>query len=191
MLNGIIELLFGKSKKKITKEHNKTVTFLMSHPLVKELLEWKTFRVRILDIDDVLKRKMAEYYLTVLFSKIYDVAIAGINEYEHFLTGNIDINSILIDALDQTRSEALNGGVPTIFLDQITTWLYEQVKILTITYHDLDYYSVYNSDIERGAFRLDLALLTIRWVTKSIEAVINNMNGELHTALQGSVFDNN
>lgn len=174
-----------------TKKNDETtwVTTLEKHPLMIELKEWKEYRVKVLNIDDTIKRKMASYYLERLFSGLYDAIHMAIVEHETYLDNTVALNNLLISTMTNVGVEAHANGVPEIFLDKFTSYLYTQNKILDSTYKDLDRYEYYNNPLKRASFRLDLGFLMIRSITSEVETVINGMNGELHAALEGSLFD--
>lgn len=163
---------------------------LMAHPIFTELREWSEYRTKVLMIEEPLKKKMAKYYLELLFSSVREAIEKTVVEHDKYLTDTITLNNLLIDTISEVHKKAAAYGVPEIFLDKITHYLYSQTKILNSTYKDLDGFEYYNTAISKASFRLDLELLTIRNVTFEIESVINEMNGHLHMALEGSVFDN-
>ena len=163
---------------------------LMSHPIFAELREWSEYRTKVLAIEDPLKKKMARYYLSLLFSNIYHAIEMTVLEHEKYLDDTVTLNTLLIDTVSEVHKEAAAYGVPELFLDKITNYLYSQTKILSSTYKDLDKFKYYNTTITRATFRLDLEFLTIKGITFEIESVINGMNGELRLALEGSIFDN-
>lgn len=165
------------------------VKLLRTHPLIEELRAWGSFRSKVLDIKDPIKRNMSEYYLNLLFSTLYDEVAKMIEHYNTYLDSSVDLNTILIDALTSVQDEATAHGVPSIFLDKFSAYLYSQSRILADTYSDLDKYECYDSKIEQATFRLDLGILMTRCITSQMESVINGMNGELRAALEGSVFD--
>lgn len=165
------------------------VATLEKHPIMLELKEWKEYRIRILNISDNMKRKMASYYLELLFGGLYDAIHKTIVEHDTYLDDTVALNNLLISTITSVSETAYANGVPKIFLDKFTTYLFAQNKILDSTYKDLDRYEYYNNPIKRAAFRLDLGFLTIRSITSEVENVINEMNGELHAALEGSLFD--
>lgn len=163
---------------------------LMAHPIFTELREWSEYRTKVLAINDPIKKKMAKYYLELLFSSIRSAIEQTVVEHEKYLSDTTTLNNLLIDTISEVHKTAAVYGVPETFLDKITHYLYSQTKILNSTYKDLDKFEYYNTAITRATFRLDLEFLTIRNSTYEIESVINEMNGELRAALEGSVFDN-
>ena len=165
------------------------ITALEKHPLFEELREWSLYRVKVLTIEDDTKRAMAEYYLGVLFGSLREAYINMINNYEKYIDDTVSLNNLIIDTINAVREVALLKGVPVIFLDSFNHYLYNQIRILASTYKDLDNFIFYDTVVERAAFRLDLGLLLVRCITSEVEAVINEMNGELKAALRGSVFD--
>jgi hypothetical protein len=99
------------------------------------------------------------------------------------------MNNLIIETINDVRKTAIAGGVPEIFLDKFNNYLYDQTKILDSTCKDLDRFEYYNNPLARATFRLDLEFMTIRNITAGVESEINEMNGELHAALEGSIFD--
>ena len=163
---------------------------LMAHPIFTEVREWSEYRTKVLAIDDPIKKKMAKYYLALLFNSIYGAIKQTVTEHDKYLSDTITLNNLLIDTIAEVHKNAAAYGVPEIFLDKITHYLYSQTKILNSTYKDLDKFEYYSTEITRATFRLDLEFLTLRNITFEIESVINEMNGNLRAALEGSVFDN-
>lgn len=166
------------------------VKTLLTHPIFTELREWSEYRSKVLAIQDPIKRNMAKYYVELFFSSFREAVRKMVIEHDVYLEDTIALNNLIIDTIDDVRKNALAGGVPEVFLDKFTHYLYAQTKILDSTYRDLDNFKYYNTPIAKASFRLDLEFLTIRNITSEVESVINSMNGELHMALEGSVFDN-
>lgn len=163
---------------------------LLRHPIFTELREWYEYRVKVLAINDSVKRNMAKYYLELLFDNLKDVMKKIVYEHDKYLDDSIAFNNLIIDTINQVRQISVQHGVPEIFLNKFTNYLYTQTKILDSTYRDLDKFEFYRTKIARATVRLDLEFLTIRNITSEVEMVINDMNGELRLALEGSLFDN-
>ena len=169
--------------------HEEGVKVLLSHPAIEELRDWSEYRCRVLDINDQVKKRMAECYLSTLFKKVRELIIYVINHYEDFTDDTTKLNNLIIDAINDVKSESVSNGVPPIFLDRFTNYLYKQARILSLSFKDLDKFQYYKNPITKATFRLDLGFMLIRCVTCELEDLINGMNGELHSALEGSVFD--
>lgn len=195
----MIKKFFGKILRNIIEDtkdeqkelsHDEVVNILSKHPIFEELREWSTYRSKVLNISDDKKRNMAEYYLSLLFKELRVSIYTLVLEYDECINGNITVNDTLIDSINNIKRTALVNGVPPIFLDKFTHYLYCQAKILASTYKDLDDRKYMNKNlIERATFRLDLGFMLIRCITSEVELVISNMNGELASALEGSIFD--
>lgn len=180
--------LFGKNKGE--EEDAAEITGVLSnHPLLEELRDWSTYRTKVLDIKDPIKRNMAEYYLQLYFNKLRQGVLSAIADYKKYLDDTTLLNNLIIDIINDVETTALSNGVPPIFLDKFTNYLYSQAKILAGTYRDLDKFEYHKSTLERAAFRLDIGFMLIRCITSEVESVINEMNGELRSALEGSKFD--
>ena len=169
--------------------HDEIVAILESHPLLEELREWGGFRCKVLNIKDATKKRMAEYYLELFFNELRRAIINTIRNYEKYIDDTTLLNNVIIDTINDVRTESLSNGVPLIFLDKFTNYLYKQTKILSLSFKDIDKFKYYDGIIEKSAFRLDLGFMMVRCITVEIEDVINNMNGELRAALEGSIFD--
>lgn len=165
------------------------IRVLMQHPLLEELRAWMTFKSKTMNIEDVAKCNMTRYYMGLLFSKCYDMTIYCINHFEQYSADNTDINNLLMDTIGSVRDIATDNGVPALFLDKISNYLYRQTKLLTTTYADINRYETRTGDTSINASKLDIGLLLVRCIASQVEAVINDMNGDLHAALKGSVFD--
>ena len=71
MINKIKSFFFG-GKQTTTKNNSEiNVGVLKEHPLLSELREWSLYRSKVLDITNPIKKNMAEFYLSLLFSKIF------------------------------------------------------------------------------------------------------------------------
>lgn len=166
------------------------VDLFSKHPIFIELREWHEYRTKVLSIANPIKRNMAKHYLTLLFESLRSAIKQIVIEHDKYLDDIIALNNLIIDTINDVKQTALQDGVPEIFLDKFTNYLYTQTKILDLTYRDLDKFEYYHqSKIARTTVRLDLEFLTIRNITSEVETVINDMNGELEAALEGSVFD--
>lgn len=180
-----------KSIRDIGENKEEVIAVLITHPILEELREWSSYRSKVLDIKDPTKKKMAEYYLSLFFGRLRDAVVLAIEKYEIYLDDTPLLNNLIIDTISDVRITAMSNGVPPIFLDKFTNYLYTQEKILASTYRDLDKFKYYEGTIERATFRLDIGFMLIRCITSEVESVINNMNGELRAALEGSIFESN
>jgi hypothetical protein len=165
------------------------VAILRNHPIFSELREWEEYRIKVLEISDPIKRNMAKFYLGLFFSKFKEAMETIVQQHRTYLDDTVALNKLIIETINDVRDYASSVGVPEVFLDKFTNYLYTQTKIFDSTCKDLDRFEYYNNPLARATFRLDLQFLTIRNITSELESVINDMNGELHTALEGSVFD--
>ena len=181
--------LFNKFKLQNKRNEEIDIATLKEHPILAELKEWSLYRSKILDISNPIKRRMAEFYLSLLFGKLGDMIEDAIEQHEVYLSSSSSMNNLIVDTINEVSQTSTANGVPSIFLDKITNYLYRQAKILANTYRDLDNYDYYKNDMERVTFRLDIGFMLIRCITSEIESVINDMNGELQAALEGSIFD--
>lgn len=170
-------------------EREEVIRTLMRHPLLEELRAWSTFKCKTMKIQDQMKYNMSKYYTGLLFTDLREMTVHCIANYEQYSDSTVDINNLLMDSISRVKDTALNNGVPTIFLDKISEYLYRQSTILTDTYADVHRYDELNTLTEIKTTKLDIGLLLVRCIASQIEDVINNMNGELHAALIGSVFD--
>lgn len=165
------------------------IRILMEHPLLEELRAWSTFKSKAMKITDHAKYNMSKYYMGLLFSDLRETTVHCINHYDKYGDNSVDINNLITDSITRVKEIASDNGVPAIFLDKISNYLYKQTKILMSTYADVYIYEQRNSPITISTTKLDTGLLLVRCIASQIEDVINNMNGELHAALMGSVFD--
>lgn len=172
-----------------TMSHDEIVKVLCSHPAIEELRDWSSYRCRVLDIKDPIKKRMAEYFLSLFFGKLRDAILDIVEHYGDYIDDTTLLNNLIIDTINNVKDEAMTNGVPQIFLDKFINYLYKQARILSLSFKDLDKFQYYNGVIEKSAFRLDLGFMLIRCITYEVEEVINNMNGELKSALEGSIFD--
>lgn len=185
-----LSLPFMKKKKEDNDlSREEIITILENHPLLEELREWGSFRCKVLNIKDASKKRMAEYYLELFFNKLRKAIIGVIRNYEKYIDDTTLLNNVIIDTINDVRNESLSNGVPLIFLDKFTNYLYKQTKILSLSFKDIDKFKYYDGIIEKSAFRLDLGFMMVRCITVEVEDIINNMNGELKAALEGSIFD--
>lgn len=188
-LSKLKKIIFGKTTGEDEDNREYIVHVLSTHPILEELREWGFYRSKVLEIEDPTKKKMAEYYLGLLFTELREAVISAINTYDTYLEDTTKLNNLIIDTINDVRITAMSQGVPPIFLDKFTNYLYTQERILASTYRDLDKFEYYNSTIEKATFRLDIGFMLVRCITSEVESVINNMNGELRSALEGSVFE--
>ena len=194
LFGGIKKLISGENQNKkgnLGESREEIIRTLVAHPLLEELRDWSTYRSKVLNIEHPAKRKMAEYYLGLLFSKLREMVNVAITEYDVYLDDTTLLNNLIIDTINDVKNIAMSNGVPPIFLDKFTNYLYTQEKILAATYRDLDKFEYYDGIVERAAFRLDIGFMLVRCITSEVESVINNMNGELRSALEGSIFETN
>lgn len=181
--------LFKRNKQKNERTAEDNVDMLLNHPIFAELQEWCLYRSKVLDIKNPIKRRMAEFYLGLLFNKLIEMIDDAVDQYEEYLDNTASMNTLIIDTINLVNQTSAANGVPSIFLDKITNYLYRQAKILTNTFKDLDNFEYYKNDLERASFRLDIGFMLVRCITSEIESIINDMNGELQAALEGSIFD--
>lgn len=162
---------------------------LLKHPIFNELETWEEIKVHNLDIDDMAKKRMADCYLSILFEEISKTLTNIVKNYEHYTENTSEIFSDLVNTTIVVRRIAASKGVPNIFLVKFTDRLYKDIQVITNTINELKQTNMYETPNDRMISFLDVGLMYIRLSVITLEDTINGMNGKLHAALSGSIFD--
>ena len=83
----------------------------------------------------------------------------------------------------------MGTGVPPLFMDQYEPSTYSVISIIINVIIEIHRYRMYTTTYDEVCSILDICLIYIRINIDLAENLINEMNGELHHALVGSVFD--
>jgi hypothetical protein len=89
----------------------------------------------------------------------------------------------------QYEEEALNKGVPSIFLDKFRKWHEIHTTITFDAIRSVCDSKFYDSEYERTAAVLDILLFSFRLTIVDAEKSINELNGQLEQVLKGTIFD--
>ena len=166
-----------------------TVHHLTGHPIFQEFQVFNTVKIDTIAIADPLKRRMARSYLKILYGHMDSAMRDVVNDYVTYCGNPVKIGTKLRDAISSTRTASLNIGVPALFIDQYEPKAFSTVSITVNTIIEIHQSQLYNSPEEEMSAYLDIVLVTMRMTLETLEDLINGMNGELHHALVGSVFD--
>lgn len=162
---------------------------LMNHPIFQEFQSLDTVKIDSLAIKDPLKKKMATTYLKILYRHLEVAAHDIVGDYADYCDHPSRIGERLRNSVSDTRSDAIGAGVPSLFMDQYEPSTYSVISIIINVIIEIHRYRMYSTTYDEVCSILDICLIYIRIEIDLAENLINEMNGELHHALVGSVFD--
>lgn len=164
---------------------------LRKHPIFHEMSRYETILTNNINVEDPLKKKLVTCYLKLLCRVVLSILDDVVEHYDRYNNGNIqNLTSLMYQRYSDLRVTAMSQGVPEIFLNKITPRLIENLLSMANTVIDLYQPNRYNNQYEEILTFMDVYLLQIRYNYNAITGIVNSMNGELHRALEGSVFDN-
>lgn len=166
-----------------------TIQHLLNHPIFQEFQVFNTVKIDTIAIADPLKRRMARAYLKILYGHMDNAMRDVVNDYVTYCSNPVGIGTKLRDSISDAKKTALNIGVPSLFIDQYEPKAFSTVSITINTVIEIHQSQLYNSLEEEMSAYLDIVLMSMRMTLETLEDLINSMNGELHHALVGSVFD--
>lgn len=161
---------------------------LLQHPVYNQIEIWVLLKSGNLNILSQKKKLCTIAYMKILFDELNILLHDLANNSDKYIDSNV-LTSNIISMLNKVRETALSDSIPEIFIDKINIFNYKYFQMVIDTAIE-----IYNSDfhpgtIEKLASVLDIMLFYIRVLTDNIEATVNGLNGELESALTGSVFD--
>lgn len=163
---------------------------LRDHPIFHELDKYESILSNTIRIDDPLKKKMVSCYLKILCSVANEILEEVIANREKYAGGNMNaLTMLMYKKYEGIRYTALSQGVPELFLDKIGPRITEALLTLSDVITDLQHQHRYSNQYDEVFTFMDVYLLQIRNNYNTITGIVNNMNGELHRALEGSPFD--
>ena len=162
---------------------------LSNHPSFQEFQSLDTVKIDSLAIKDPLKKKMATAYLKILYRHLEAAANDIVGDYVEYCEHPSRIGERLRNSVSDTRVEAIGTGVPPLFMDQYEPSTYSVISIIINVIIEIHRYRMYTTTYDEVCSILDICLIYIRINIDLAENLINEMNGELHHALVGSVFD--
>lgn len=191
----IVKLLKEKTKKTSTNEkHNRTEEeekeILRSHPLFVEIQSTDIIKLEQISVSDLIKKRMTIFYMKLLFKELQIVANTIVDNYGSTRTNITQITDLLYNSVTTIRDDAVAGGVPPIFIEKFSPRLMNNVSIVTTSIMDVHNISQYTDVFSETLAILDVILLYTRFTLDALGGIVEHMNGELHHALEGSVFDN-
>ena len=166
-----------------------TIQHLLNHPIFQEFQVFNTVKIDTIAIADPLKRRMARAYLKILHGHMDNAMRDVVKDYVAYCSNPVGIGTKLRDSISDAKKTALNIGVPSLFIDQYEPKAFSTVSITINTVIEIHQNQLYNSLEEEMSAYLDIVLMSMRMTLETLEDLINGMNGELHHALVGSVFD--
>lgn len=166
-----------------------TIQHLLNHPIFQEFQVFNTVKIDTIAIADPLKRRMARAYLKILYGRMDNAMRDVVKDYVAYCGNPVGIGTKLRDSISDAKKTALNIGVPSLFIDQYEPKAFSTVSITINTVIEIHQNQLYSSLEEEMSAYLDIVLMSMRMTLETLEDLINSMNGELHHALVGSVFD--
>lgn len=166
-----------------------TIQHLLNHPIFQEFQVFNTVKIDTIAIADPLKRRMARAYLKILYGHMDNAMRDVVKDYVAYCGNPVGIGTKLRDSISDAKKTALNIGVPSLFIDQYEPKAFSTVSITINAVIEIHQNQLYNSLEEEMSAYLDIVLMSMRMTLETLEDLINSMNGELHHALVGSVFD--
>ena len=183
---------FLKPNRKPPKEKvsdNQEALLLLSHPIFHDLTRYQSIFIDTLTIEDPIKKKMASCYLRIIFDTVADILNDTVANYRKYSNDITCLTSSMYKKYSQIEGNARAHGIPDIFLNKITPRVIENLITLTSVVDDTHLQHKYNNDVGEILSFMDMYLLQLRYTYNAIGGIINNMNGELHRVLEGSIFD--
>lgn len=165
------------------------VKLLKTHPLFTELQAFKAVRIDNIDISDPIKKKMCICYFTIFYEQVELVVLDIVEDYPKYVGDAALISHRLAYSINNLREIALSNAIPKIFLDKYTPRIVNNIDILTNIITEVCQTKIYSDSKDEICAILDVTLTFMKFCLDSAEGIINHMNGELHMALEGSVFD--
>lgn len=167
----------------------RTIKRLANHSLFQEFQSLDTVQIDSLAIKDPLKKKMAVTYLKLLYHQLEKAANEIVADYVAYCEHPSRIGERLRSCVSETRSQAIVSGVPTVFMDQYEPSTYSVISVIINAIIEIHRNKMYTTIYDEICSVLDICLIYIRIELDLAENLINEMNGELHHALVGSIFD--
>lgn len=166
------------------------VAKLKYHPIFQEFKLIDNVKIDSLNISDPLKYKMAVCYLKMLYGNIEKCVCEMVEKYPEYCVDPSLIGDMLLGSVTKTRNDAVGGGIPSVFLNKYNPRTFNNINILTNIITEVHQRRMHSGMYDEMCSVLDVLLVYMRTSLESVEGLINAMNGELHLALVGSVFDN-
>lgn len=188
-----LKLLFKKDKDDVWTNdapNQDVVTKLKYHPIFQEFRSFDNVKIDSLNISDPLKYKMAVYYLKMLYGNMEKCVCEMVEKYPEYCVDPSLIGDALLGSVTKTRNDAVGEGIPSVFLNKYNPRTFSNINILTNIITEVHQRRMYSTMYDEMCSVLDVSLVYMRTSLESVEGLINAMNGELHLALVGSVFDN-
>lgn len=165
---------------------------LTTHPIFNELQTWLVLKIDGLDIEQLPKKKMAISYLKIYFTTLETTLIKfAVNYNDYFGKPNsCKLKKELLCTLENVYKKCEGEGIPRIFIEKINKTNIKYFDMIINTMNDIiNQSNFYLSHRARMASIFDILLFYLRIMTSELEQIINNMNGELKSALEGTLFD--
>lgn len=170
-------------------ETDKAIAALRLHPIFHEVAKYRSVFIDTLAIGDPLKKRMAACYLRIIFDAVEEILEEAVTNYKEYSKHITSLTSFMYKRYSQVEMSARAKGIPEIFLAKITPRIVENLLTLTGVVDEIHLQHRYNNDYDAMLSFMDVYLLQIRYTYNAIGGIINNMNGELHRVLEGSIFD--
>jgi hypothetical protein len=161
---------------------------LEQHQFFTTMNYWINVEIDNIPVQNRLKRNVVRCFLKIQFTTFYDNFKKLINDSENFKVKN-SFENIMIECIKQYEEEALNKGVPSIFLDKFRKWHEIHTTITFDAIRSVCDSKFYDSEYERTAAVLDILLFSFRLTIVDAEKSINELNGQLEQVLKGTIFD--
>jgi len=158
---------------------------LERHHFFTTISYWINIEIDNLPIKNECKKKVICLFLKIkynIFSKNIKKIIASES------TNCQDLEDIIIASFNECEVKARSEGIPDIFINKFRIWDHDHTKILIDSVDSIIRSNFYSTFEEKVAAILDLMIFSFRLTLVDAEKTINELNGELEKALEGTIF---
>lgn len=160
---------------------------LEKHHFFTSISYWINIEINNLPIENLSKKKVICLFLKTK----YNIFSKNIKRFINSTNNNCEeIENILIKSFKECEDIARSEGIPDIFIDKFRVWDYEHTKILIDSIESIINSKFYSTFEEKIAAILDIMIFSFRLTLVDAEKTINELNGDLEKALEGTIFYN-
>jgi len=164
---------------------------IKSHPFFSHMDLWIHRNIKKIQVNHSLKEAMIHKFLTIkftVFKDIFEKLAIRLVSSEILADGQIErlATEYTIKAMEEYNKQALESGVPKIFLDGFDKWHKEHIDMFISNLQSISHSDFYDTNRDKTIAFLNMAMFVFGVTITDAEKTIKEMNGEIESALDNN-----
>ena len=161
---------------------------ITSHPFFSHMDLWIHRNIKKIEIEHKKKEAMVRRFLTIkfiVFKGVFEKLAVRLVSSEILADGQIEklATEYTTKGIDEYNKQALEAGVPKIFLDGFDKWHKGHIDMFISNLQSISHSDFYDTNRDKTIAFLNMAMFVFGTTITDAEKTIKDMNGQIEKAL--------